>query len=409
MLTSSKDRKIALKIRSISKTFSLGKEKNNSRNCKSHQKTIAALSDINLNIYKGEIIGIIGPNGSGKSTLLKIISEITAPDSGTIEINGKVASILEVGTGFNPDLSGRRNIYLNAILHGMKRKEVDGKFDDIVNLFGFPDFLDTPVKQYSSGMYMRLAFAIIINIEADIYLFDEIFSVGDIKFQKQSLDCIKELSAKNKTVVIVTHSPELIFDFCDQLIVFNRGKTLSNTSPDKAIIDYLKANEIQGSDEIHSINANQLKSLRKTIKYKTDIDFNLTSAKIYNFKQQNTELKSYQNIFLEIDYTFKHNTPIELFVLIRDKNELIITTHMIEIQESTTEMNVNTLIKFDAHTFNNVYITIDLAIRVNDTPLLSYPKILSTHIHNEQSNNKLGHFNISTNTSTVTKEVKLNK
>jgi len=208
------DNNIAIKVNELSKTYSI-------KNDKGREGIIYALNNVSFEINKGEVIGIIGPNGSGKSTLLKVISEITAPTSGSVEICGHVASILEVGTGFNPDLSGRKNIYLNARLHGMKKAEVDAKFNDIVELFGFPDFLDTPVKQYSSGMYMRLAFAVVVHIDADIYLFDEVLSVGDVEFRKRTVAVLKNLSPK--TILIVTHSPEQLLSVVDRFVYLNNG------------------------------------------------------------------------------------------------------------------------------------------------------------------------------------------
>ncbi|MDA3819029.1 MAG: ABC transporter ATP-binding protein, partial [Candidatus Delongbacteria bacterium] len=219
----------AINIQNLSKSYRLCNKKGN---------TVKALDNVSLNINQGEVVGIIGPNGSGKSTLLKILSEITAPDSGTIKIHGKVASILEVGTGFNPDLSVLKNIYLNARLHGMKKKEVDEKFDAIVELFGFRHFLDTPVKQYSSGMYMRLAFAVVVYIDADIYLFDEILSVGDLTFQNKIIDRIKMLNNKNKTICIVTHAPNIIAEFVNRISLLMKGKITNTGHPNEVIYKY---------------------------------------------------------------------------------------------------------------------------------------------------------------------------
>lgn len=213
------------------------------KNAQGKDEKLMALNNINLDIKQGEAIGIIGPNGSGKSTLLKILSEITAPDSGNVEIRGKVASILEVGTGFNPDLSGRKNIYLNARLHGMKKAEVDTKFAEIVELFGFPNFLDTPVKHYSSGMYMRLAFAVVVHIDADIYLLDEVLSVGDVEFQRKAPDTILKLKQKNKTVLIISHHLSQIDRICDKLALFTTGKIIQYGNPFEVGIYYSKTHK----------------------------------------------------------------------------------------------------------------------------------------------------------------------
>ncbi|MGM0625815.1 MAG: ABC transporter ATP-binding protein [Bacteroidota bacterium] len=240
-MPTSSEQNTVINICGISKSYALPGD--------TGQKLVTALENINLDIHKGEIAGIIGPNGSGKSTLLKIISEITAPDSGHIDITGKVASILEVGTGFNPDLTGRENIYLNARLHKMKKKEVDSKLSRITELFGFSRFLDSPVKLYSSGMYMRLAFAIVVNIDADIYLFDEVMSVGDMAFQKQAIEIMKQLQQQNKTIGIVTHAPDQIVEIADRIVLLNQGKLVTVNTPEKVVQYYRKTILDKGKDE----------------------------------------------------------------------------------------------------------------------------------------------------------------
>jgi lipopolysaccharide transport system ATP-binding protein len=267
----------AIKIRNLSKAFAIKSGLNKTG-------TITALNNINLDIKQGEAIGIIGPNGSGKSTLLKILSEITAPDSGSVELKGKVASILEVGTGFNPDLSGRKNIYLNARLHGMKKAEVDEKFDDIVDLFGFRHFLDTPVKQYSSGMYMRLAFAVVVHIDADIYLFDEVLSVGDIKFRGKALSIIKALKKKRKTLCIVTHSPDFISPVINKMMLLNKGEKVFCGTPSQTVIEHKKMVSTIGKEKAQTLKMDefQLKAQKNIINYDTLTSFDITSFKIFN-------------------------------------------------------------------------------------------------------------------------------
>ncbi|NLA24345.1 MAG: ABC transporter ATP-binding protein [Bacteroidales bacterium] len=216
MPTISKDKEIAIKIEDISKVYTIidGDKK---------KKDIYALNNLSFNVYKGEVIGIIGPNGSGKSTLLKIISEVTAPTSGNVTVYGKVASILEVGLGFNPELTGTENIYLSARLYGMKKQEVDAKFESIIQLFGFEQFINTPVKQYSSGMYMRLAFALIIHIDADIYLFDEVLSVGDENFKNKVVEMLIVLKKQQKTILFITHTPLELLGISDTFILLHNG------------------------------------------------------------------------------------------------------------------------------------------------------------------------------------------
>lgn len=182
------------------------------------------LEDISFAVQKGESIGIIGKNGSGKSTLLKLLTKIIYPNKGSINMKGRVAGLLELGAGFHPDLSGRDNIYINASIFGLSKKEIDKNFQKIVDFAELQDFIDNPVRTYSSGMYMRLAFAVAINIHADILLIDEILAVGDISFQEKCLNKLKEIKKSGVTIVIVSHSLEQIKRFCDKSIWIHSGQ-----------------------------------------------------------------------------------------------------------------------------------------------------------------------------------------
>lgn len=182
------------------------------------------LQDINLDIMQGESIGIIGKNGSGKSTLLKILTRIIYPNSGEVKISGRVAGLLELGAGFHPDMSGRDNIYINASIFGLSKKEIDKKIDAIIDFAELNDFIDNPVRTYSSGMYVRLAFAVAINIHADILLIDEVLAVGDMAFQAKCLNKLREIKENGVTIVIVSHSLEQIEEFCDKSIWIKNGK-----------------------------------------------------------------------------------------------------------------------------------------------------------------------------------------
>ena len=182
------------------------------------------LQDINLDILKGESVGVIGKNGSGKSTLLKLLTRIIYPNKGEVKITGRVAGLLELGAGFHPDMTGRENIYINASIFGLSRKEINGKLSDIIEFAELEEFIDNPVRTYSSGMYIRLAFAIAININADILLIDEVLAVGDIAFQSKCLNKLREIKEKGVTIVIVSHSLEQIEEFCDKSIWIKNGK-----------------------------------------------------------------------------------------------------------------------------------------------------------------------------------------
>jgi lipopolysaccharide transport system ATP-binding protein len=202
-----------------------------------------ANKDITFNVKKGEVLGIIGKNGAGKSTLLKILSKITDPTEGQILIKGKVASLLEVGTGFNPELTGRENIYLNGTILGMTKKEIDSKFNEIIEFSGIPKFIDTPVKRYSSGMKVRLAFAVAAFLEPDILIVDEVLAVGDAEFQKKCLGKMKEISGNNgRTVLFVSHDLAAVGSLCDKVVLLNKGSISDVGLPSDMIKKYLSAN-----------------------------------------------------------------------------------------------------------------------------------------------------------------------
>lgn len=197
-----------------------------------------ALEDVSFEIRKGEIVGIIGPNGAGKSTLLKILCRITSPTTGSAEINGKVGMLLEVGTGFHPDLSGRENVFLGGAILGMTNEEIERKYDDIVEFAGIADFMEMPVRHYSSGMSVRLALSVAIHLEADIIFLDEVWAVGDQAFQQKSLRRIEEMIASGRTFIIVTHSAPTIQRLCDRCLLLENGRLIMDDTPEKVLARY---------------------------------------------------------------------------------------------------------------------------------------------------------------------------
>lgn len=210
---------LAIKVEQVSKVFSL---RQSTTDAQGNVKTEHwALKDVSFEIKKGESVGIIGPNGSGKSTLLKILAGITKPSSGSVTIRGKVASILDIGAGFHPELSGRENVYLNGQIHGFSKKEIENKFDEIVAFSGISNFIDEPVKNYSNGMYLRLAFSIMANLNFDVYLLDEVLSVGDEHFRKKILQLVQSWKGK-KTVIVITHDIVQIESILDRVIKFGQ-------------------------------------------------------------------------------------------------------------------------------------------------------------------------------------------
>ena len=206
-----------------------------------------ALNGLNFSVSQGEVIGIIGANGSGKSTLLKILSRITEPSSGKAHIRGKVASLLEVGTGFHPELTGRENIYINGAILGMSRKEVNQKYDEIVEFSGVGDFLDTPVKRYSSGMTIRLGFAVAAHLEPDILIVDEVLAVGDASFQKKCIGKMQNVAGSGRTVLFVSHNMNSVSSLCDRGILLKNGSIQKDDSIHNVIDEYLSGITTYGS------------------------------------------------------------------------------------------------------------------------------------------------------------------
>jgi lipopolysaccharide transport system ATP-binding protein len=221
----------------------------NDRTVKGSSEYVWALRNINFDVNQGEVLGIIGRNGAGKSTLLKILSRTTSPTTGIIKIKGRVASLLEVGTGFHPELSGRDNIFLNGAILGMTKEEIKRKFDEIVDFAGVERYIDTPVKRYSSGMYVRLAFAVAAHLEPEILIVDEVLAVGDAEFQKKALGKMKDVSEKDKrTVLFVSHNMAAISQLCTSCISMNNGTILEIGAADKIVSNYLS---MSGVSEPH--------------------------------------------------------------------------------------------------------------------------------------------------------------
>ena len=237
---------IAIKVRNMSKNFKLNSDKPHTlkerlvfgkKNKKEYREI---LKNIDLDIYKGETVALIGTNGSGKSTLLKLMTKIIYPTKGKITTNGKLTSLLELGAGFHPDFTGRENIYFNASIFGLTRSEIEKRIDDIIEFSELGDLIDTPVRTYSSGMYMRLAFSVAINVDADILLIDEILAVGDQHFQDKCFAKLQELKNSSKTIVIVSHSLDSVKKLCNRAVWIYEGKVRLDGKTDKVIEEYLK-------------------------------------------------------------------------------------------------------------------------------------------------------------------------
>jgi lipopolysaccharide transport system ATP-binding protein len=238
---------VAISVKDVSKKYTIGKEKDGSlrgtlvslfSGGNSSKDDFFALKNVSFDIQKGDVVGVIGKNGAGKSTLLKILSQITRPTEGKIEIDGRIASLLEVGTGFHPELTGRENVYLNGTILGMTRKEVASKFDEIVAFSGIEKFIDTPVKHYSSGMYVRLAFAVAAHLEPEILIIDEVLAVGDAEFQKKCLGKMKDVAGEGRTVIFVSHDLGAVSSLCNKGILLTGGQVTYLGNIDETISRY---------------------------------------------------------------------------------------------------------------------------------------------------------------------------
>ena len=245
-MANKKENDIAIKISHMTKNFKLYSDKPNTlkerivRGWKNKTEVRTVLKDINLERKKGETVALIGVNGSGKSTLLKLMTKIIYPNKGTLKTYGKLTSLLELGAGFHPDFTGRENIYFNAAIFGLTRQEIDARLQSIIDFSELGDFIDSPVRTYSSGMYMRLAFSVAINVDAEILLIDEILAVGDQHFQEKCFAKLEELAKSNMTIVIVSHSLDSIRKLCNRAIWINNGEVAMDGEADKVIETYLK-------------------------------------------------------------------------------------------------------------------------------------------------------------------------
>lgn len=264
----------------------------NDRESKGTSDIVWSLKDINLEIEQGKAFGIIGLNGAGKSTLLKILSQVTTPTKGVVKMKGKMASLLEVGTGFHPELSGRENIYINGAILGMRKSEIDRKFDEIVDFSGVERYIDTPVKRYSSGMYVRLAFAVAAHLESDILILDEVLAVGDAEFQKKCLGKMGELNkVGNKTVLFVSHNIAAISNLCSDGILLEKGRVVETGIIDDVIKKYDEKN-------IFHLDSFETEVVRKIEKLKSTY---FSSAVILNSEfAQTTSFKYGETIILNL-------------------------------------------------------------------------------------------------------------
>jgi len=247
-----------------------------------HPEEFWALQDVSFSVAQGETFGIIGENGSGKSTLLKLLCGILRPDQGSININGRVAGLLELGAGFHPDLTGRENIYLNGSLLGFSKAQIDKRFDEIVTFAELKDFIDTPVKHYSSGMYVRLGFAIAVNVDPEVLLIDEVIAVGDERFQQKCFEKMNQFKRTGKTIVLVSHSLEAIRNICRKALWLNAGKIQAEGTGDSVVNAYLSAVAVQASQRLQEVSAPEISSSNQPVKRWGSREIEITEVKFFN-------------------------------------------------------------------------------------------------------------------------------
>ncbi|MEE9409094.1 MAG: ABC transporter ATP-binding protein [Polaribacter sp.] len=296
----------------------------NDRTSKGNSDYVWALKDIDFEVKKGEVLGIIGKNGAGKSTLLKILSKVTGPTTGSIKYNGRIASLLEVGTGFHPEMTGRENVFLNGAILGMTTKEIDDKLDEIISFSGCERYIDTPVKRYSSGMTVRLAFAVAAHLEPDILIVDEVLAVGDAEFQKKAIGKMQDISnSDGRTVLFVSHNMSAIKNLCSRVVVLENGTVKFDGETDKALESYL-ARDIETN---HSVFFKKDDKKEKMVEFvsvnlknqnlKITKDFSIGDTLNIEFVVRNNS----DEIKIESSVQIKSNEDVPIFhIMGRDSN-----------------------------------------------------------------------------------------
>ena len=296
-----------------------------------------ALKDISFDVEKGERLGIIGKNGAGKSTLLKILCRVTDPTKGIATIHGRVSSLLEVGTGFHQELTGRENVYLNAVILGMKKKEVDRKFDEIVDFSGVEKFIDTPVKRFSSGMTVRLAFSVAAHLEPEILIVDEVLAVGDADFQKKCLNKMEDVGREGRTVLFVSHNMSAITRLCDRAILINDGKIIDDGPSSKVVNTYinpeLRLCGISEWKDIEKAPGDDFVRLR-SVKIKTEDGRAIDAVDIRNdiFLEMEYDVLKSNQILVPYFFLFDQNGTTLFGTLAKNRNKILKGTYKSEVK-----------------------------------------------------------------------------
>ncbi|MDO6597678.1 ABC transporter ATP-binding protein [Oceanihabitans sp. 2_MG-2023] len=352
----------------------------NDRSIKADSDYVWALQDINFKVKEGEVLGIIGKNGAGKSTLLKILSRVTAPTTGEIKTKGRIASLLEVGTGFHPELTGRENIYLNGAILGMNKAEIKAKEEEIIEFSGCARYVDTPVKRYSSGMRVRLAFAVAAFLEPDILVIDEVLAVGDAEFQKKAIGKMQDISkGDGRTVLFVSHNMAAVKSLCTRAIVLENGTSVFEGNTDQAIQFYLTADNQKGSSCIRyfdSSNFDTEKCLVKHIGVKAKIkDFNapITREDVILFQ---TEIEKFDTSYITV-----------VFMIKNEAGEIVLVTNS-ELGEKTLNFKGNKKLEMQipSHFFNEGVFYVDMMVTDTKKPLFHEKDVINFSIIQEEKN-----------------------
>lgn len=354
----------------------------NDRSRKGDSEYVWSLRDINFEIEQGDAVGIIGRNGAGKSTLLKLLSKVTKPTTGSFKVNGRIASLLEVGTGFNPEMTGRENIYLNGAILGMRKHEIDRKFDEIVDFSGVERYIDTPVKRYSSGMYVRLAFAVAAHLESEILIVDEVLAVGDAEFQKKCLGKMGDVSkGEGRTVLFVSHNMAAVKTLCNKGLLLENGKLIHENKIDNIIDVY--SHTFNDAKQNYYIGENIIKRIE--IENKDNLIFGENFTILCEFKSNFI----ISNIVLGIVIKDKNQNPI---IGINNKNYY-------DYKINTTNINKG-VIKLKIEDFKllpgKYYLDVFLGDSLNDIEAIQ--DVISFEIKNNFNNKILNSLNLNINT-----------
>ncbi|MGO4345186.1 ABC transporter ATP-binding protein [Paenibacillus sp. MCAF9] len=372
------DNQTVISIKNVSKAFKIYRDKPLTIKEKilklrsNEYSNFYALNDVSLDIQRGETIGLIGHNGCGKSTLLKLITKILYPDSGEIKVNGRISSLIELGAGFHPDFTGRENIYINASIFGLSRKEINEKIDEIIEFSELGEFIENPVRTYSSGMYMRLAFSVAINVEPEILLIDEILSVGDANFQKKCYEKIEGFKRDGATIVIVTHDLGTIEKICDRVYWLNEGCVIEHGEADRVVNLYTQRMNKQYINQRQEEYRKESESNDSATKVESSQDDNdvssftdetrwgskeviITEARILNQLRENTNIVAAgELITIEIDYKIIKPQKEYIFgVGIYTSDKVLVYGNNTQLDKLKIQsLNQNGTVKFYIHDFN---------------------------------------------------------